>query len=146
MPLVEVDAKISTSDSESVWRAHQVLAFELASRGIASIEFRKDVAGDPLASIEKQASDGFHQMGSARMSATLKDGVVNADCRVHDVDNLYLASTCVFPTSGHANPTLPGVALGLRLAAHLSDQVQSRPPRTSGSSAHGLLQAASSAS
>ena len=48
-----------------------------------------------------------------------KDGVVDADCRVHGVGNLYVASASVFPTSGQANPTLTLLALTFRLAEHL---------------------------
>jgi len=60
-----------------------------------------------------------HHMGGARMASDPKRGVVNADCRVHSTDNLYVAGSAVFPTSGYANPTLTIVALSLKLAAHL---------------------------
>jgi choline dehydrogenase-like flavoprotein len=46
-------------------------------------------------------------------------GVVDADCRVHGIANLYIAGSSVFPTSGSANPTLTVVALALRLAEHV---------------------------
>jgi choline dehydrogenase-like flavoprotein len=45
--------------------------------------------------------------------------VVDAQCRVHEVDNLYIAGSAAFPTSSQANPTLTAIALALRLAAHL---------------------------
>jgi choline dehydrogenase-like flavoprotein len=45
--------------------------------------------------------------------------VVNADCRLHAVPNLYVAGSSVFPTSGYANPTATIVALSIRLAEHL---------------------------
>ncbi|PDT46530.1 hypothetical protein CO661_18255 [Sinorhizobium fredii] len=54
------------------------------------------------------------------MSKDPRDGVVNADCRLHDVANLYVAGSAVFPTGGQANPMLPAVALALRLSAHLA--------------------------
>ena len=44
---------------------------------------------------------------------------MDADCRVHDYQNLYVAGSSVFPTSGWANPTLTIMALALRLADHL---------------------------
>jgi choline dehydrogenase-like flavoprotein len=46
-------------------------------------------------------------------------GVVDADCRVHGVPNLFVAGSSVFPTGGYANPTLTIVALAIRLADHL---------------------------
>lgn len=61
----------------------------------------------------------WHQMGTTRMSEDPASGVVDRNCRVHGVDNLYVAGASVFPTVGYANPTLTVVALALRLAAHL---------------------------
>jgi choline dehydrogenase-like flavoprotein len=63
--------------------------------------------------------DTYHHAGGARMSALARDGVVDADCRVHDMQNLYLASAAVFPSGGSTNPTFTIMALALRLAEHL---------------------------
>jgi choline dehydrogenase-like flavoprotein len=60
-----------------------------------------------------------HHMGATRMASSRRDGVVDEQCRVHGVDNLYVASSSVFPTGGYANPTLTLIALSLRLADHL---------------------------
>ena len=66
--------------------------------------------------------DGFHHMGATRMSRDPTAGVVDRDCRVHGVENLYVAGSSVFPSAGHANPTLTIVALALRLADRLRKQ------------------------
>ena len=58
-------------------------------------------------------------MGTTRMHADPRRGVVDADCRVHGIANLYIAGSSVFPTSGSANPTLTVVALALRLAEYV---------------------------
>ena len=58
-------------------------------------------------------------MGTTRMHPDPARGVVDADGRVHDVANLFVAGSSVFPTSGTANPTLTIVALALRLAEHV---------------------------
>jgi len=60
-----------------------------------------------------------HHMGTTRMSDDPKLGVVDANCRVHGVANLYVAGSSVFPTAGFANPTLTILALALRLADHI---------------------------
>ena len=60
-----------------------------------------------------------HQMGGARMSETSETGVVDRNCKVHGSENLYVAGSGVFPTSGHANPTYSIIQLALRLADHL---------------------------
>jgi len=53
------------------------------------------------------------------MASSASDGVVDSNCKVFDVDNLWIAGSSVFPTSGWANPTLTLVALADRLAHHL---------------------------
>jgi choline dehydrogenase-like flavoprotein len=66
---------------------------------------------------------GNHHMGTTRMSDDPRTGVVDRDCRVHGMANLFVAVSSVFPTGGSANPTLTIVALALRLADHLREQV-----------------------
>ena len=64
-----------------------------------------------------------HHMGTARMHDDPKQGVVDANSKVHGVENLYVAGSAVFPTYGASNPTMNLVALVLRLAAHLKGVV-----------------------
>jgi choline dehydrogenase-like flavoprotein len=52
---------------------------------------------------------------------------VDADCRVHGVPNLYIASSSVLPTSAEANPTFFTAVLAVRLAHHLAAQ-RAEPP------------------
>jgi choline dehydrogenase-like flavoprotein len=62
---------------------------------------------------------GNHHMGTTRMSADPKTGVVDPNSQVFGVSNLYVAGSSVFPTYGASNPTMNLVALTLRLANHL---------------------------
>jgi choline dehydrogenase-like flavoprotein len=66
-----------------------------------------------------------HHMGATRMHADPALGVVDADCRIHGLDNLYVAGSSVFPTPGIANPTLTLVALAHRLGDHLKQRLSS---------------------
>ena len=65
---------------------------------------------------------GSHHMGTTRMHDDPTQGVVDRNCKVHGIDNLYVIGSSVFPTSGAANPTLTIVALTLRLADHLKSR------------------------
>jgi choline dehydrogenase-like flavoprotein len=69
---------------------------------------------------------GAHHMGTTRMSLRPDEGVVDIDCRVHGLSNLFVAGTSLFPTCGAANPMLTALALTLRLAEHLG--AEGRPP------------------
>jgi choline dehydrogenase-like flavoprotein len=80
---------------------------------------------DPL--ISNHSIGGYHHMGTTRMAASPKEGVVDADCRVHGIGNLFVAGSSVFPTGGWANPTLTILALALRLGDHLTRSIQSLP-------------------
>lgn len=71
-------------------------------------------------------NSGAHHLGTTRMSDDPAFGVVDRDCRVHGVANLYVAGGSVMPTSGHANPTLTIVALALRLGEHLASTSAAR--------------------
>ena len=63
---------------------------------------------------------GFHHMGGTRMSETAECGVVDSNLRLWGQENMYVAGSSVFPSAGHANPTLTIVQLSLRLADHLA--------------------------
>lgn len=62
-----------------------------------------------------------HLMGTTRMETSGAVGVVDRDCRVIGVRNLFMAGSSVFPTSGFVNPTLTIVALAVRLAGHIAE-------------------------
>ena len=61
-----------------------------------------------------------HHAGTTRMHPDPDEGVVDEQLRVHNMENLFVAGSSVFPTSGFANPTLTAIAMTLRLADHLS--------------------------
>ena len=74
--------------------------------------------------IKMNLIDAFHHMGTTRMSQSETTGVVDENCRMHGVGNLYIAGSSVFPTSGHSNPTLTLMALAIRLSQHIKTQTQ----------------------
>ncbi len=74
---------------------------------------------DTRAEWEKALDWGDHHLGTTRMHADPKQGVVDANSQVHGIANLYVAGSGVFPTYSASNPTLNLVALTLRLAEHL---------------------------
>ena len=63
---------------------------------------------------------GWHHMGGTIMGINDKSSVVDKNLKVHGSKNLFIAGSSVFPTGGHANPTLTIVELSLRLGNYLS--------------------------
>jgi choline dehydrogenase-like flavoprotein len=104
-------------------RAQEVFAEELQKAGLGEFQ----IARSNGAPVVIQTSTA-HYMGATRMSDDPHAGVVDQNCRVHGIDNLFIASSSVFSTGGFANPTLTIVALSLRLADHLKKS--SQPLRT----------------
>lgn len=68
---------------------------------------------------KEQCGDGYHHMGGMRMSSSPDQGIVDLDLRLHGMENGYVCSSAVFPTSGYSNPTHTLLALAVRLADHL---------------------------
>jgi choline dehydrogenase-like flavoprotein len=73
--------------------------------------------------LSEQIMYSNHQLGTTRMSNHPRDGVVDENCKVHGIDNLYIAGGSVFPTVSWANPTVTVLALTLRLARHLDGKL-----------------------
>lgn len=120
MRRIRTHMHFADADYESVRKAISVIDEHLRRHGVGHVEWlTDDVEGSVRVFMEGYA--GFHQAGITRMSETADGGVVDRDLQVHGVRGLYVASTSVLPTSSQANPTLLGIALGVRLAEHLVD-------------------------
>lgn len=120
LPRAVIDFRFVSNDFSSVVASHRVLDQSLRSASIGWLEYRYPHQ-HLEARVEAQASDGYHQAGTTRMGVNPADSVVDANLKVHGVENLYVASSSVFPTTGQANSTLPAVAFGLRLVHHLQE-------------------------
>lgn len=94
------------------------VASELERLEAGKLEIADWLKSDNL-SFGQDLVGGHHHMGTTRMSADPRTGVVDPDCRAHEVDNLYVAGASVFPTVGFVNPTASLLALTLRLGDHL---------------------------
>ncbi len=118
----QLDWNVSTLDRTTVATTMILLAEELGRLNVARVR-----VNDLLLQDDTRWSEGLswfgHHMGGTRMHANPRRGVVDAECRVHGVSNLFVASSSVFPTSGFANPTLTIIALALRLADHLKSSM-----------------------
>ncbi|AYJ06108.1 GMC oxidoreductase [Mycobacterium avium] len=119
MKRIRTRMHFSDADYASVRTAIGVIDEHLRRHGAGRVEWlTDDVEASVRGYMRRRA--GFHQAGTTRMSASPKDGVVDPQLQVHGVRGLYVAATSVLPTSSQANPTLLGIAFGVRLAEHLA--------------------------
>jgi len=116
MRRAELHWALADLDRRSVIRTLELLGAELGRTGLGrlriDLEEESDTWPDDLAG-------GWHHMGTTRMSDDPAHGVVDRNCQVHGIDNLYVAGSSVFTTAGSGTPTMTIVALALRLAEHL---------------------------
>jgi choline dehydrogenase-like flavoprotein len=118
MPRLELQMRVADSDFEHYRGTMKELGRQLLAARIGMIRLNRKSRTDWQSVIDW----GNHHMGTTRMSADPKQGVVDANSKVHGVGNLYVAGSSVFPTYGASNPTMNLVALTLRLADHLRGQ------------------------
>jgi choline dehydrogenase-like flavoprotein len=117
---VQMQTRWREADIDGVRRAQAVFAQEIARAGLGRFEVARD---GELPVLDTHGTS--HHMGTTRMHVDPKQGVVNENCQVHGVSNLFIASSSVFPTGGYANPTLTIVALALRLAERVKTTMTS---------------------
>lgn len=114
-PKIKAHYTWSESDIENYQKTIGHIADALEATGLGKFE----PAESPIEDI-KQSKGLHHMMGTTRMSDDPEFGVVDKDCKVHGIDNLYIASSSTFTTGSFVNPTLTNLALGLRIVDKVS--------------------------
>ncbi len=119
MRRLQVDWRVAPADFDSARATFRLIRDELVRTGTGTLTYDEEALEDVL---RGSGAYGGHHSGTTRMADSVRDGVVDRDCRVHGVAGLYVASASVTPTSSQANPTLTAIALALRLADHLKER------------------------
>lgn len=114
VPRVDLHWALTRQDLQSVRRGLEIAAGEMGRWGVGRVKIPES-----LEKWDPQVEGGWHHMGTTRMAVHPRAGVVDSECRVFGLGNLFVAGSSVFPTSGFSNPTLTIVALALRLSSHL---------------------------
>jgi choline dehydrogenase-like flavoprotein len=121
IPLASVEWKVGEQVRQTLITSAGVFADYIARLGFGQLQLADWIQGTDWKSY---VGDASHHIGTTRMSNSEIDGVVNTDCQVFGVNNLYIAGSSVFPTSGHSNPTSTLIALAFRLGEHLKATVE----------------------
>lgn len=116
MPMARMDWRLSELDWQFADRCLSWIGCAAGSEGIGRVHAARGASREAAA---RFLHGGFHYYGTTRMNRDPRLGVVDRNCKVHGIDNLYVTGGSVFPTSGYANPTFTIIALALRLADHL---------------------------
>ena len=116
MRKIKLDWRLPANFEQQMQRAHELLGQDLGRTGMGRLRIESSATGnDPM----QNMNHGHHHMGTTRMHNDPRYGVVNADCRVHGTNNLFIAGSSVFTSYACDDPTMTIVALALRLSSHL---------------------------
>lgn len=118
VPRVVIDWRYSDQERDTAREFMFAIEALFVRRGLGRLRLGPWLT-DNAADWSDAVGETFHYIGTTRMSDGPETGVVDRDCRVWGVDNLFIAGSSVFPTGGHVNPTLTLIALASRLAMHL---------------------------
>lgn len=116
-PQTKIDWQLSDADQHTYLQTTQLFRSAVNQLG-------GDVSFITWDSIKNQVVVNGHHIGTTRMSSQPNDGVVDANLKVHSLDNLYVAGSSVFPSAGVANPTFTIIALSIRLAEHINQSIK----------------------
>lgn len=123
MPRSRLIWRHSPLDIRTIRHSVQRLGDYLRKHDVGRLKLADWLTQAPISLPTRGELVGRHHMGGTRMSHSTEHGVVDRDCRVFGQENLFIAGSSVFPSCGHANPTLTIVQLAIRLADHLDAQL-----------------------
>ncbi len=124
VPRANLDWQLLPIDKQSIRTTCRLIGEEVGRIGVGRLQML-DWLQDPDDTVwPRFLAAGWHHMGTTRMHTDPKQGVVDADCKVHGIDNLYTAGSSAFTTASTINPTLTLVALTLRLSDHIKAQMK----------------------
>jgi choline dehydrogenase-like flavoprotein len=125
IPRAVLDWRLTESEISTCRRFAEVAAIELERTGVGRVDLEAFALPDDPDELSGHVIDAGHHMGTLRMATDPSRGVVDLDCKVFGLDNLYVGSSAVFPTSGCSNPTFTIIALCLRIADTLKQRLAS---------------------
>ena len=123
---VALDWQLSAQDVQTMRTAVVAFGAHMAEQNIGRLQMAPwlEEEAPRFPGIADDEVGGKHHMGTTRMSSDPETGVVDGNCRLHEVSNLYIGGSSVFATTGAANPTYTIVQLALRLGDHLGERLR----------------------
>ena len=119
---INLNWQLTSQDRISIRKLYDIIAQQMGISDVARVKLLEFLEDKNNLEWPKHTSGGWHHMGTTRMHTNPKQGVVDSNCKVHGIQNLYIAGSSCFPTSGSVNPTFTLVALSLRLSNYIKNK------------------------
>jgi choline dehydrogenase-like flavoprotein len=119
-----LDWRMTELDRHTIKTAALQMGRSLAEHNAGRMQLVTWLRGSAVELPDGVIEEGGHHMCTTRMSNDPKLGVVDRNCRVHGMENLFVAGSSVFASGGVSNPTYTIVQLALRLADHLERKLE----------------------
>jgi choline dehydrogenase-like flavoprotein len=127
VPLSILHWELGSLEKRSIRTIDELIGQDCGRAGIARVRLLDYLQDENEQSWPSFTGGGWHHMGTTRMSDDPKTGVVDKDCKVHNLHNLYVAGSSCNVTAGAPNPTLTLIALTLRLSDHIKNSIAGHP-------------------
>jgi len=119
VPRAALHWELSSLEKRSIRKLYDLVGQQIGISGLGRVKVLDWLQDDDDETWPSTLGGGWHHMGTTRMHEDPRQGVVDANCKVHGISNLFVAGASCFTTGGTANPTLTLVALTLRLSDHI---------------------------
>lgn len=124
MNRITLDWQLTALEKKSIRKLHELVGQEIGRAGLGRVRLMEWLRDENDQTWPSILGGGWHHMGTTRMHSDPKKGVVDKNCKVHGIGNLFIAGSSCFTTAGAASPTLNLIALSLRLSDFLKQQVK----------------------
>ena len=119
VPRAALNWSFTSLEKKSIRKIYEIIGEQAGVSGIGRVRLMEELWDEKDESMPNTTSGGWHHMGTTRMSDDPKNGVVDSDCKIHGIQNIFIGGSSCFPTGAGVNPTYTIVALSIRLADHL---------------------------
>jgi choline dehydrogenase-like flavoprotein len=123
MPRATLHWVLTPLEKHSIRKIYELIGQQIGRAGAGRVKMLEYLWNENDDTWPEFTGGGWHHMGTTRMSDNPKNGVVDANCKVHGIANLHVAGASCYATAAAPNPTLTVVALSLRLSDHLKTLV-----------------------
>lgn len=123
VPRISLNWETSPLDKRTIRELNKLIGQQVGKAGIGRVKLLDFLLDEKEDEMPSYTGGGWHHLGTTRMSDDPQKGVVDKNCKVFGIDNLFIAGSSCYPTAGAVNPTLTIVALSLRLSDYLKQQI-----------------------